>query len=233
MIHRGQQTPSMLPKLVILITGGSRGVGAAIAQALLPHAQVYVTSRTPQTREFAAPVLALDVTSESSVQQVFQTLLREHTQVDILINNAGVGFFKSITEISLTEWQQAVDTNLTGAFLCSREFFRTNQSGGRIINIGSIVDQMGVVQNMGYAPSKWGLRGLSAGLNAEGLARQIYCTHISLGAVATEMWQERPGFASADMLSPTEVGKMIREICLMPLSVRMDHLTLYPPKGLL
>jgi NAD(P)-dependent dehydrogenase (short-subunit alcohol dehydrogenase family) len=233
--------PTPLSPRIVLITGGFRGLGRGLAQALLAHeATVVVTSRQgPQQLERPARVepwrIHLDVTAEDSVQRCFRAVSERFGRLDVLVNNAGVGIFKSIGETTLSEWRDVLTTNLTGAFLCCRQAvaLMATQGGGRIINIGSIADRRALPFNAAYGASKWGLRGLSAILAEECHGQGIRVSHVSLGAVHTEIWQGRDGFDPADMLPLDVAAAAIADQALLPLSARADELVLLPPKGVL
>lgn len=230
-----------LENLVVLVTGGNRGIGAAIAvQCALRGAAVVATARSaktfPSALEPGAVAMApLDVREERSVLDFFDWIDRSVGKVDVLVNNAGTSVWKPVDQISLDEWRAVIDTNLTGVFLCSREAMRRMKraGGGRIITIGSIADRTPLADCGAYGASKYGARGLSEVVTEEGKAFRVFGTLVSLGAVATEVWSGRSGFDTRDMLSPADVGIAVAEIAARPLSVRIDEVRLGPPKGIL
>jgi NAD(P)-dependent dehydrogenase (short-subunit alcohol dehydrogenase family) len=177
----------------------------------------------------------LDVTSEASVRRLFAAAERCFGRIDVLVNNAGVGVFKPIEETTLAEWQLVMDTNLTGVFLCAREAFRHMKArgGGRIIHIGSVSGFIPIVENGAYGASKYGVRGLSHILNEEGKRLNIRSSVISLGAVYTDIWEGREGFAPSDMLALDDIAETVLDIARRPLHVRIDEVRLLPPKGVL
>src|SRR6185437_8477610 len=120
----------------------------------------------------------------------------------VLVNNAGIGVFKPFTDITLNEWNSMIQTNLTGAFLCSREATKLMlaNGGGRIINVGSIAEKIPLANNVAYGASKSGLKGLSNILNEEYKHDKIRVTHICLGATYTDIWADRPEFSKDNML---------------------------------
>lgn len=223
------QTGKLLKGKVVVVTGASRGLGKAMADAFeLEGAKVVRASR--QTNP------ALDVGSEKSVLDFFSWLDNAHGRIDAIVNNAGVGVFKPITDVTLDDWQQTLSTNLTGTFLCSREAFKRMKaqgSGGRIVNIGSISDYLTLEQNGAYAASKFGVRGLTGVLNEEGKRFGIKASLVSPGAVYTEIWKGREGFDSRDMLQPRDVARAVLTILSAGDHVRIDELKLMPPKGVL
>ncbi|RXT04549.1 SDR family oxidoreductase [Ammoniphilus sp. CFH 90114] len=227
----------------VLITGGTRGLGKSISTLLAKEgASVLVTSRNAEPTLWKTPVksgeiqdLHLDVTNEEEVKQVFEHLASVQGRLDILINNAGVGIFKSIEETTLTEWNEVIQTNLTGVFLCSREAFKTmkKQNGGRIINISSVAGYLPIPENGAYGSSKFGVRGLSAILNEEGKPYNIRVSIVSPGAIQTDMSKDRTSFCSEDMLQPEDVAETVLDISKRPLHVRIDEVKILPPKGIL
>jgi len=217
---------SALSGHVAVVTGGRRGIGAALRGALeRAGAIVEVTSRTT-----GPGVHAVDLGDEASVRSFFDQILDRHGRLDLLVNNAGRSVVGPIEELSVADFREVIDVTLLGAFLCSREAFR-RMRGGRIINIGSIVDNRGLPGNAAYGTAKFGLRGLGAGLAEEGPAKGIGVTHVGLGAVATDMTSGR--FDPADMLTPEEVADVIAELAAKPPRVRIDEIRLSPAKGLL
>lgn len=226
----------------ILITGANRGLGSAMAHKFIQRGhKVIATSRN---YEFINHVTIaggkvikqhLDVTNENSVQQFFTWLNLLNIHLDALINNAGVGIFKPLAEITLDEWNRMIQTNLTGAFLCSKEAYKNMQSGngGRIINIGSIAEKIPLQLNSAYGSSKAGLKALSAITNEEGKLEKIRVTHITLGATYTDIWKTRTDFKKEDMLNPELVADCISYIALLPLEIRIDKLEILPEKGIL
>lgn len=213
---------------VAVVIGASRGIGQAIADALEAEG-------TKVIRASRALPAKLDVRNELSVQSFFEMIKKEFGAPYLLVNCAGIGIFKPITEISFAEWNDVLGTNLTGSFLCCREGFKlmVANGGGRIINIGSIADHIPLPHNTAYSASKFGLRGLTLSLNEEGKRCNIRVSLVSLGAVATDIWKDRPGFDTSDMLQPAEVAESVVHIATMPLHVRTDEIRILPPKGIL
>lgn len=227
--------------LVVVVTGASRGIGRAIAAASAEAGATVVAaarsfrdfSQRPEPGSIASA--PLDVTNEASVSNLFSWLDRELGKVDVLVNNAGAGIWKPIDELTLTEWRTVVDTNLTGAFLCSREAMRRMKrtGGGRIVTIGSVADRIPLAECGAYGAAKFGARGLTQVITEEGKAFRVFGTLVSLGAVATDLWQGREGFEPRDMLSPADVAACVLDVARRPLSVRIDEVQLGPPKGIL
>ncbi|MCX7571805.1 SDR family NAD(P)-dependent oxidoreductase [Tumebacillus sp. DT12] len=233
---------SMTGKIVI-ITGGARGLGKTMAEYMAREgAAVWVTSRKgpqPSAQEAAKPgevrEVRLEITDESSVRDLFLAADEAYGRVDVLVNNAGVGVFKSVVDTTLEEWEWIMKTNLTGLFLCTKEAFKRmqTQGGGRIINIASVSGYIPIQENGAYGASKYAVRGFSDILNEEGKHHNIRISTVSPGAVWTEIWDGREGFDPADMLKPEDVAETVLDIARRPLHVRIDEVKILPPKGVL
>ncbi len=233
---------SSFAKKTILITGGNGGLGKALANKLLKKGNtVIVTSRSFNFSEFknseenSLIPQYMDVTIEDSVKNLFSWMKSLNIKINVLINNAGVGIFKPLIETTLAEWNAIILTNLTGAFLCSKEAYISMKAngGGRIINMGSIAEKIPLPLNTAYGASKSGLKGLSAILNEEGKLDKIRVTHVTLGATHTDMWNRREGFAKKDMLNVESVADYLSDIALLPLDIRIDNVEILPEKGVL
>jgi len=165
--------------------------------------QVAVAGRRPQAlretvagagREGSALVVPADVTVHESVAELFETVRQRWGRVDLLVNNAGVfGPAGAVDEVSLTGWQQIVDTNLTGAFLCAHHAVRMMKAqtprGGRIINNGSISAQSPRPNSVGYTATKHAITGLTKSISLDGRDFDIACGQIDIGNAATDMTQ--------------------------------------------
>jgi 3-oxoacyl-[acyl-carrier protein] reductase len=231
----------LLKDQLIIITGGSSGIGLATANALIKGgATVIATSRKIEFSK--APIIPnslnyqyLDVNIVSSINDFFLWLREHNHSLSVLINNAGIGIFKPFIEIKLEEWNSIVTTNLSGSFLCSQQAIplMEKNGGGRIINIGSVVELAGIENNSAYAASKGGLKALSLVISSEFQKKNITATHISLGAVYSDIWKERNGFCQKDMLAIDRVADTIKYIASLPHEIRIDHIELTPLKKIL
>jgi len=183
-----------------LITGASKGLGQAMALALAEAgARVGLVSRNlERLNETAAAVRKLgveaavfqvDVTDEAQVLRLARAVADRFGRVQILINNAGMNNRKPITDFSLAEWRQVMDTNLTGAFLMCRSFVpqMRGQGYGRILNLTSIMSHVALPGRTAYAASKAGLLGFTRALALELAPEGITVNGISPGPIVTEM----------------------------------------------
>jgi len=188
---------------VALVTGASKGIGKACAQALLQagwntvfvgrnREALLVAMTEAGPSDATAMALACDVSQSSEVQALFREVESHFGRVDLLFNNAGMmGPAGTIDEISVEAWRQTLAVNLEGAFLCSRAAFammkRQHPQGGRIINNGSIAAQTPRPGSVPYAVSKHAITGLTKCLSLDGRPFNIACGQIDIGNVLTEM----------------------------------------------
>ena len=154
---------------VALVTGGNGGIGLAMAQALaVAGADVAIVGRNPgklqaaerQLRETGRSVrsYAVDVNDEAAVAALMARVAADFGRLDILVNNAGINIRKPVQDLSLAEWHQVMDSNLTSAFLCSRAAYpHLKARGGKVINIGSMTSIFGASFAPAYSASKGGI----------------------------------------------------------------------------
>ena len=223
----------------VLITGGLSGIGSALADIFIAAGfLVVVTSRQLSFSDsFKKPLIKqhLDVCDKSSVDKLFAWLDKHKLQVDVLFNNAGVGIFKPLIEWTEEEFDIVMNTNFKGTFLCTQAAIirMKKQGGGRIINLGSIIEQYPRPLNAIYGASKAAIQHFSAHLMEELKEDKICITHVYLGATATGIWQSRPYYLSEKMLSPQVVAQQLFNIAILPLEIRMDSLEILPNTGVL
>ena len=183
-----------------LITGASKGLGKAIALALADAgARLALVSRnTPLLQDTAAAAQSLgaqaavfpaDVTDEDQVLRLEAKVSSQFGRIQILVNNAGTNNRKPVTDFTLAEWRQVLDTNLTSVFLMCRAFVPhlRSQGYGRILNLSSMMGHISLPGRTAYSASKAGLLGFTRALALELAPQQITVNAISPGPVATEM----------------------------------------------
>jgi len=182
----------------ILVTGGGRGIGRAIALAFAePGSVVAVAARTQAqlddtARAIAArgakPIaLAVDVTDEHAVARAFEQLRAITPIVDVVVNNAGVGGGQPIDTTDTASWRRILDTNVLGTFLVTREAVRMLSDGGRVINMSSVLGRFGVAGYTAYCASKHAVIGFTRALALELVKRRITVNAICPGWVETDM----------------------------------------------
>lgn len=187
-------------KRVAVVTGGGRGIGRAVAEALGEDGwSVAVAGRTPDTidevaRKLGPSGLAVqtDVTKPNDVENLFNQTVDTFGHVDLLFNNAGMAASPvPVDELPIDEWNNVVAVNLTGAFLCARAAFghmrRQNPTGGRIINNGSISATTPRLYSAAYTSTKHAITGLTKSLSLDGRQYAISCGQLDLGNISSDM----------------------------------------------
>lgn len=195
---------------VAVITGASKGLGKAMAQALAAEgARIALVSRDQALLEAVAAeigaaggearVFPADVADEDQVRRATEAIAAAFGKVHILINNAGINLRKPITEFTLKEWHHVMDTNVTAAFLMCRAIIphMTGQGYGRILNMTSTMSRVSLPGRAAYAASKAALLGITRTLALELAPEAITCNGISPGPFATEM--NRPLIEDAEV----------------------------------
>ena len=216
-----------LENKVAYITGGSKGIGYGIAKALLDNGmRVAITSRTLQASKQAAAtlgkdsskVLALqsDVSSLADETKAVKTVLDHFGQLDVLIANAGVGYFAPIDTMSEKLWKETIDTNLTGVFNSVKASIEAlKKSKGYIITIASLAGTNFFENGAAYNASKFGLVGFTQAIMLDLRKYGIKVTTIMPGSVATQFNNRTPGDADAWKIQPEDIGQMVVDLLKM------------------
>jgi 3-oxoacyl-[acyl-carrier protein] reductase len=205
---------------VAIVTGASRGIGKCIAQHLAAAgAKVVAVSRNAEdTADLVAQIhseggaaisVAADVSRAAEVDATVQASIEAFGQIDILVNNAGITRDSLLARMKEDDWDAVMDINLKGAFLCTCAVakFMTKKRYGRIINISSVVGQMGNLGQANYCASKGGLVGLTRS-NARELARRnITVNAVAPGFIETDMTAELSEKVRTDMAAQIPLGR--------------------------
>jgi 3-oxoacyl-[acyl-carrier protein] reductase len=205
---------------VALVTGASRGIGAAIAKTLAAQgATVVAAARGSNAEASVAEIVArggkaeaasFDVTDPATVEVVVSGTLARHGRLDILVNNAGITRDQLMMRMRRDDWDAVIATNLTAAFTCTQAVLRPmlKQRGGRIIAISSVVGQMGNAGQVNYAASKAGLIGMAKALAREVASRGITVNVVAPGLIDTDMTRTLAAGTSENWASQIPLGRL-------------------------
>ena len=195
----------MLDGKTAIVTGASRGIGAAIAHRLCEvGANVVICSRSTESVSQTANVLkdngynvhamAADISQKADVEALIEETLEKFSQIDILVNNAGITRDMLLMRLKDEDWDAVIQTNLTGTMYCSRAVLRPmiRQKSGRIINISSVIGLMGNAGQASYAAAKAGIIGLTKTTAKEVGTRGITVNAIAPGFITTNMTAKIP-----------------------------------------
>lgn len=223
----------------VIVTGGSRGIGEAVAKAFADQgARVAILGRDgARAQETASQISgakgwALDVADEAAVQEVFAEILGEWDGADILINNAGVTRDKLVPAMRTPDWDDVIATNLKGTYLCSRAVLRPmlKQRQGRIINVTSVIGLTGNAGQANYAASKAGIVGFTKSLAKEIASRSVTVNAIAPGLIDTDMTRALNDDQRSEIQSQIPLGRFgsgadVAGVCLFLASPAADYVT--------
>ena len=213
-----------LKNKVAYITGGSKGIGYGIAKNLLAEGmRVAITSRSLDAAKEAAAsldtdqskILAIesDVSSMASEVKAVQSIIEKFGQLDVLVANAGVGYFAPIDTLSEEDWKSTIDTNLTGVFNSVKASIDAlKKSKGYIITIASLAGANFFEAGSAYNASKFGLVGFSPAIMLDLRKYGIKVTTIMPGSVATHFNDHTPSEADAWKIQPEDIGQMVADL---------------------
>lgn len=230
---------------VCIVTGGGSGIGRAIAAGLIEAgADVTIIGRNVERLETAASsiggnihVAAGDVTDERQVQQIFSDIVdRRDGRIDLLVNSAGAFDGGRVDTVDADDWRNALDVNVTGPFLCSREAFRAmvqRGSGGRIINVGSISGKRARHHSAPYTTSKHALWGLTQAIALDGREFGIAVSCLNPGNTAVERRESGHAAAGRDegvepMMDADTVARVAVLMASVPPFVNLLEATILP-----
>ncbi|TXH33350.1 MAG: SDR family oxidoreductase [Rhodospirillaceae bacterium] len=239
---------------IAIVTGAGSGIGRSVAIALLNDGyQVMLTGRHKETLDETirlaeangsyATTFTADITEPSSVAALFKATADHFGRLDLLFNNAGISApGVPLEDITIEQWRLVVDTNLTGAFLCTQEAFRLMKAqdpkGGRIINNGSISAHVPRPFSAPYTATKHAITGLTRSTALDGRAYDIACGQIDIGNAATSMVDQiSAGIIQANgeiAVEPTmdvaEVGRAVVYMASLPLTENVQFMTIMATK---
>lgn len=226
---------------IALVTGGGQGLGQEICQSLAREGVLVVVADVNkqkaesvagiiQSQKGQAQAVELDVGDETSVKRVFNELGKKFGTLDILINNAGIDFTKSLDEILAKEWQKVLKVNLIGAFLATKQAFSLmgKNGGGQVINVCSTASKRAWANASAYHASKWGLLGFSHAAHVEGREKNIKVTALVSGGMKTPFILERFPEAEPNLQDPKNVAEVIKFILSLPKETAIPEVMVIP-----
>jgi NADP-dependent 3-hydroxy acid dehydrogenase YdfG len=236
-----------------VITGAGSGIGKAVTLAMLSAGYgVVLAGRRSDALDATvaeagangrnALAVATDVANAGSVRTLFDKALARFGRVDVLFNNAGVSSGGAFDTITVEQWQNVVDINLTGSFLCAQQAFRVmkaqNPRGGRIINNGSISAHAPRPNSAPYTATKHAITGLSKSLSLDGRAFDIACSQVDIGNAGTEMAQRMAtgvpqangSVAIEPLMDVAHVASAVLYIAGLPLAANVQFMTVMATK---
>jgi len=205
-----------------IVTGGTKGIGRAIAEALLREGlSVCIAARDQDQIDKAVSELgdnaygfACDVRDYEQVEGLFTYTIMELGGLDILVNNAGIGIFQTVEETSAEDFRAVLETNVFGVFYCCREAIpeMRKRGGGYIINISSLAGANPHPRMAAYNASKFGLNGFSEALMQEVRHDGIKVSYIMPGSVNTEFGGDSPGDEKSWQLTPQDIARVVVDL---------------------
>jgi 3-oxoacyl-[acyl-carrier protein] reductase len=209
---------------VAIVTGGSKGIGFAIARALLERGMQVVLGARKQDELARAQqqlggsarvhVVRGDVSVPGDAERLIGAAVQRFGAVDILVNNAGVGRFANTTDLSVEDWRQVIDTNLSGVFYCSRAAIpeMKRRGGGWIVNISSLAGKNPFAGGAAYCASKAGLNAFSEALMQEVRYDNIRVSYVMPGSVSTAFGDRGVGGEADWKLVPEDVARVVVDL---------------------
>ena len=228
---------------IAIVTGGTRGIGRAIAERLIGEGvQVAICGRRQDSVDRAVASmqptghafgLAADVTDPGQVEHFFEAVDRQFGGLDILVNNAGEGVFRKVGDMTVEDWRRNIDLNLNGAFYCAHAALArfARRGGGFIVNISSLAAKNAFSGGAGYNASKFGLNGFSEALMLDHRYENVRVCSVMPGSVATE-FASAPQFAgdASWKVAPADVAEVVTLVLRMPARTMISQVEMRPSK---
>ena len=226
-----------------LVTGATRGIGRAIAEALAAAgADLVISARTSSDLERVAAELdadssgrvvgiAADVSRTEDCSRLVQETADVFGRLDVLVNNAGVGILTSIEELSVGDWQTQIDTNLRGVFCCSKAAVpHLKSTEGWIINIGSLAGRNPFAGGSGYNASKFGLVGMTEAMMLDLRHSGIRVSMVMPGSVDTRFGGDYPEGGRAWALGAEDVASAVLHLLSYPDNAHVSRVEMRPSR---
>jgi NADP-dependent 3-hydroxy acid dehydrogenase YdfG len=223
---------------VCVVTGVSRGIGLATVQMLLDKDAVVIgVGRTnPNINNDRFEFHTCDIRNHEAVESTVKSILSSHPAVDVLINNAGLGYFGYIEETTIEQWKKMYETNVDGLFYMTKYLLpqMKEREHGHVINIASTAGLEGYPQVAAYCGTKHAVRAISESMYKELREFNVKVTCVYPGSVKTDFFNNTPAIDAHDwMLMPTDVATLIVNALETPDNCHQVNLELRPlhPKG--
>ena len=211
---------------VAIVTGGTKGIGRAIAEALVREGvNVCISARSRNEIDETIEALSVlkagnatgivsDVCNYSQVKPLFELTVGQFGGLDILINNAGIGLFQTVEEMTPEDFRSVIETNLFGVFYCCHEAIplMKQRGGGHIINMSSLAGVNAHPKMAAYNASKFGLNGFSEALMQEVRHDNIKVSYIMPGSVNTQFGGDEPSDDQAWQLQPPDIARAVLDL---------------------
>jgi len=232
---------------VAIVTGGTRGIGRAIATRLLDEgARVAICGTRQKSVDDALDLLSpkgrvfgmvADVSKLEDVRSFFGAVLQQFGAVHILVNNAGAGIFRSVGELTPEEWQRMIGLNLTGVYYCCHEILPifSQGGGGDVVNISSLAGKNAFAGGAAYNASKFGLNGFSEAMMLDYRNQGVRVATIMPGSVDTEFGRNPSGpsrYESGDAwkIAPDDIAEIVATVLLMPRRTTISQIEVRPSR---
>jgi NADP-dependent 3-hydroxy acid dehydrogenase YdfG len=231
--------------IVVWVTGASTGIGKEIAFEFSKAGYTVVVTARRKSRlvsivseikfaEREASAFVCNVMSERSVQTTSKRIREYYGQIDLLVNNAGATVFKSFTDTKSYDFDNVIDTNLRGSFLCTKAVLpqMIKRKSGHIINLLSVAAKTALEDSSIYAASKAGILAMSNCLREEVRRYNIKVSNIFPGATETPMWDSKSRQRYRNrMMSPSDIAKIVLQVYEQPKKVMIEDVIVRPIKG--
>ncbi|GAB4378819.1 MAG: SDR family oxidoreductase [Calditrichia bacterium] len=235
----------MINKPVVLVTGASRGIGRAITRKFADEGlSVALTARNPEKLQETADlitrqggedplIIPADLTDEQQISKLVDRVIEQWGRIDVLVNNAGIGYLKPFTELTVVEFKEMMAVNMTAVFSLTQKVvpYMMKRKNGVIINIASLAGKNGFKLGTGYAASKWALRGFAQCLMLEVRDYDIRVVTIFPGSVDTEF--NRGGLSPtatppANKMMPEDIAEVAVMAYRMPARTMVSEIDMRP-----
>lgn len=227
-----------------VVTGGTRGIGRSVAEALARHgAGVAICGRDEVTTQAAVSEIksstaahivgcAADVRNREAVRRLFDLVDGELGGPDIVINNAGLGVFASVADMAEEDWRRILDTNLTGVFHCSQDAIHRfrKRGGGFLIQIGSLAGKNPFAGGAAYNASKFALNGFSEAMMLDHRYDNVRVSTILPGSVDTDFNPRKAGAKADWKIAPEDIAEIVLWILRTPPRTLVSHVEVRPSK---